>query len=225
MSTHDHANRSKTAAEKRLIGKIRADAKKAAEEINGMAYETARKNKVTAHIKNEFKKVRIICGAVSKATGKICPNDPVEGSNRCAQHGGHSTGPVTEEGKQRGLANLHPMANLIHGMNSRFVMTAEEQALYVGLMNVGIEKYQLDEFNIIILHRGLMNLILNERKEIASAGEQIDESNSYNDYDTKFLRYMQALGLDRKFNESKENKNNKSDPSVVYNQLFDMPSS
>jgi hypothetical protein len=93
--------------------------------------------------------------------------------------------------------------------------------LYSSMMNLGIEKYQLDEFNTMMLHRGLMSLIMNERREIALAGEIVDESAAVNDYDSKFLRYMQALGLDRKFNESKENKNNKSDPSVVFNQLFD----
>lgn len=211
----------KTDAEKRLISKLRKDAHETVAEINDMQYDTARKNKVTAHIKNELKKVTIICGAVRSDTGKICSNTPVEGASRCAAHGGYSTGPTSEEGKKNSLANLNPMANLVHGLNSKFVMTVEEEALYSAMMNIGIEKYKLDEFNIIILHRGLMNLILNERREIALAGEIVDEAAAMNDYDSKFLRYMQALGLDRKFNESKENKNNKSDPTVVFNQLFD----
>lgn len=210
----------KSDAEKRLISKIRSDAHKTVAEINGMAYDTARKNKVTAHIKNELKKVTIICGAVRKDTGKICSNEPVEGAARCAIHGGHSTGPKTEEGKRNAIANLNPRANLVHGLNSKFVMTVEEEALYAGLMNHAIETLDLDPFNVIILHRGLMNLILNERREIALAGEIVDEASAMNDYDSKFLRYMQALGLDRKFNESKENKNNKGD-GVNLNVLFD----
>ncbi|WP_130067472.1 HGGxSTG domain-containing protein [Bacillus albus] len=209
----------KTDAEKRLISKLRKDAKTTVAEINNMKYDKPRKDKITPHIKNELKKVTIICGAVSSANGKICSNPPVEGAARCAAHGGYSTGPVSEEGKKNALSNLHPQAALVHGLNSRFVMTVEEEALYTGLMNIGIEKYNLDEFNTIILHRGLMNLILNERKEIAKAGEIIDESNSYNDYDSKFLKYMQALGLDRKFNESTNNKNN--DKGVNFNVLFD----
>ncbi|PFY49068.1 hypothetical protein COL55_13250 [Bacillus toyonensis] len=211
----------KTDAEKRLISKIRKDPKGIAEEINNMQYDTARKNKVTPHIKNEYKKITIICGAVRKDTGKICPNPPVEGAARCAQHGGYNTGPTSLEGKQRAIANLNPRANLIHGLNSKFIMTVEEEALYAGLMNHAIETLDLDPFNILILHRALMNLIMNERREIAQAGEILDETQATNDYDSKFLRFMQALGLDRKFNESKENKNNKSDPSVVFNQLFD----
>ncbi|MCU5510310.1 hypothetical protein OCB07_15905 [Bacillus cereus] len=209
----------KTDAEKRLISKIRKDAHATAAEINGMQYDTARKNKVTPHIKNEFKKITIICGAVRSDTGKICNLPPVEGAARCAMHGGHSTGPKTEEGRKAALANLNPMAALVHGLNSKFVFTVEEEMLYSAMMNLGIEKYNLDEFNTLILHRGLMNLILNERREIALAGEIVDEAQAMNDYDSKFLRYMQALGLDRKFNESTTNKNN--DKGVNFNVLFD----
>ncbi|WP_176581340.1 HGGxSTG domain-containing protein [Bacillus thuringiensis] len=209
-----------TDAEKRLISKLKKNAHETVAEINGMTYDKSRKDKITAPVKNELKKTRIICGSIRADTGKICSEPPVEGAARCAMHGGLSTGPKTEEGKKAALANLNPMAALVHGLNSRFVMTVEEEALYSAMMNLGIEKFQLDEFNIIMLHRGLMALILNERKEIAKAGEIIDESNSYNDYDSKFLKYMQALGLDRKFNESTNNKNN--DKGINMNLLFDM---
>lgn len=210
----------KTDAEKRLISKIQKDAKKTVEEINGMQYDTARKNKVTAHIKNELKKVTIICGAVNKATGKICSNEPVEGAARCAMHGGHSTGPTSEEGKQRALANLNPRAALIHGLNSKFIMTREEEALYAGLMNHAIEELDLDPMNIILMHRAIMNLILNERKEVAMAGEILQEGESYNDYDSKFLKFVQALGMDRKFNISNSHKDNQK--GVSLNMLFDI---
>lgn len=210
----------KTDAEKRLISKIRKDAIKTVEEINGMQYDTARKNKVTAHIKNELKKVTIICGAVNKATGKICSNPPVDGANRCAAHGGHSTGPISEDGKKRALANLNPQAALVHGLNAKFVFTVEEEALYTGLMNYAIEELQLDQMNIILMHRAIMNLIKNERKEVAQAGEILDESDSYQDFDSKFLKYVQALGMDRKFNISNSHKDNQQQQSL--NILFDM---
>jgi len=210
----------KTDAEKRLISKLRKETKETVAEINGMQYDTARKNKVTPQIKNELKKITIICGAVRKDTGRICNLPPVEGAARCAMHGGHSTGPTSLEGKQRSIANLNPRANLIHGLNSKFIMTVEEEALYAGLMNHAIETLDLDPFNILILHRALMNLIMNERREVALEGEILDESQSMNDYDSKFLRFMQALGLDRKFNESKENRANKGD-GVNLNVLFD----
>ena len=210
----------KTDADKRLISKIRKDPVETAKEINGMKYDKARRDKITDPVKNELKKITIICGAVRKDTGKICSSPPVEGAARCAMHGGHSTGPVTEEGKKNALANLNPMAALVHGLNSKFVFTVEEEALYSGLMNYAIEELQLDQVNIILMHRALMNLIKNERKEIAQAGEILDESDSYQDFDSKFLKYVQALGMDRKFNMSNNHKDN--DKGTNLNVLFDM---
>lgn len=221
MSKYDGGSLgNKTDAEKRLISQLRKNAKETVDKINGMQYDTARKNKVTAHIKNELKKVTVICGAVNKATGKICSNPPVEGATRCAQHGGHSTGPTSEEGKQRAIANLNPQAALIHGLNAKFVMTVEEEALYSGLMNYAIEELDLDPMNIILMHRALMNLIKNERKEVAQAGEMLDETDSYQDFDSKFLKYVQALGMDRKFNVSVNHKDNNKGTNL--NVLFDL---
>jgi len=179
------------------------------ETVNGMTYNKSRKDRAEK-LRKQLGKVDIICGAISKATGKICSNKPADESTngRCANHGGLTHGATTEEGKKKALANLNPRAGLIHGLYSRFVMTTEESDLYTGLMNYYIDELDLDPANIIMLDRGIRNLILNQRKEIAEAGEVVDESNSYNDYDTKFLRYMQALGMDRKFNVSKDHKDN-----------------
>ena len=188
---------------------LRSKLEKQVEEINGMKYTKSRKAKAEA-LRSELKKVDIICGAIERSTGKICSEKPAEGATngRCAKHGGLSTGPTSEEGKERALANLDPRAGLIHGLYSRFVMTQEEADFYTGLMNYYIEELDLDPINIMALDRGLRNFILNQRKEIAEAGEVIDETDSYNDYDTKFMRYMQTLGLDRKFNVSKDHKDN-----------------
>ncbi|WP_218924885.1 HGGxSTG domain-containing protein [Priestia megaterium] len=183
--------------------------------VNNMKYPKSRKDRAES-MRKQLSKVDIICGAIDRSKGKICSKPPVEGAKRCAQHGGLSTGAVTEEGKARALANLDPRASLIHGMYSQFVMTTEEQDFYVGFMNYYIEALDLDPMNILGLDRALRNFILNQRKEIAQAGEIVDESNSYNDYDTKFMRYMQTLGLDRKFNISNEHKdNNKSEASSI----------
>jgi hypothetical protein len=189
---------------------LRTKAEKLAEEaalINDMKYEASRKKRAEA-LRRELGKVDIICGAIERNTGKICSKSPVEGAKRCLQHGGASTGAVTEEGKARSLANLNPRANFVSGLYGRFVMTSEEALFYETMMNHYIEVADLDPANILLLDRAMRNFILNQRKEIALEGEQIDESNSYNDYDTKFMRYMQALGLDRKFNVSKEHKDN-----------------
>ncbi|WNL49516.1 hypothetical protein [Bacillus phage DZ1] len=205
--------------EKALIGRLKKDAEAVANEINDMQYEKSRKSKAEL-VRKHLGEATTICGAIN-ATGKICTKPPVEGAARCAAHGGYCKGPTTEEGKQRALANLSPLAAMIHGMYAKFVFTVEEQAFYEYMMNAYEEAYELDLANLMLLDRALRNFILNQRKEIAAAGQQVDESNSYNDYDTKFLRYMQALGFDRKFNMSKENKNNKGDNTVVLNQLFD----
>jgi hypothetical protein len=191
---------------------LRTKAHKLVEEveyINSMKYTKSRKERAEK-LRKELGKVDIICGAIEKATGKICSNKPAEGSTngRCARHGGLATGAVTEEGKQKALANLNPRANLIHGLYSRFTMTLEEKEFYVAMMNHYIEELDLDPINILALDRALRNFILNQRKEVAEAGEMLDESESYNDYDTKFMRWLQTLGLDRKFNVSKDHKDN-----------------
>ena len=185
--------------EKKLVEEV--------EFVNEMKYEKSRKDRAEK-LRKELSKTTLICGAIDRSKGKICSKPPVEGAKRCSQHGGLSTGATSEEGKQRSLANLDPRAHLIHGMYSRFVMTAEEQGFYEGFMNYYIEALDLDPINILGLDRALRNFILNQRKEVAEAGEMLDESQSYNDYDTKFMRYMQTLGLDRKFNMSTNNKDN-----------------
>lgn len=189
---------------------------KEVEHINGMKYTKSRKERAEK-LRKELGKVDVICGAIERATGKICSKPPAEGSTngRCAQHGGLATGAVTEEGKQRALANLNPRARLIHGLYSRFTMTAEEMEFYESMMNYYIEELDLDPINILALDRALRNFILNQRKEIAEAGEMLDESQSYNDYDTKFMRWLQTLGLDRKFNISKDHKDNNSGADIA----------
>jgi len=186
------------------------------ERINNMKYTKSRKKRALA-IKDQLKKIDIICGAIDHKTGKICTEKPYykeDGTTngRCLRHGGNATGAITEEGKRKALEKLNPRARLIHGLYSRFVMTQEEFEFYTWFMNYYCEKLDLDPANMLLLDRALRNFILNQRKEVAEAYELVEESNSYNDYDSKFLRYMQALALDRRFKESKDNKDN---PSMV----------
>ena len=180
--------------------------------INDMTYAKSRKKRAEL-IKKQLKKVKVICGAVTKE-GKICTKPPVTredgtSNGRCDGHGGLTTGPLSNEGRQRALANLNPQAHMVYGLYSRFTMSQEEIDFYVGMMNYYIELLQLDLGNILILDRALRNFILNQRREIAlNEDDSLEESKSYNDYDTKFLRYMQALGVDRKFNESRDASKN-----------------
>ena len=49
---------------------------------------------------------RVICGARRRRDGEPCQGLSVPGKGRCKWHGGASTGPRTDEGRTRSLANL-----------------------------------------------------------------------------------------------------------------------
>ena len=49
---------------------------------------------------------RVICGAKRRRDGQPCQGLSVLGKRRCKWHGGASTGPRTDEGRARSLANL-----------------------------------------------------------------------------------------------------------------------
>lgn len=206
--------------EKAIIERQKEKLLSEVEEVNSMKYAKSRRDRAEK-LRKELSKADLICGAIEKATGRICSSPPAEGgtNGRCTRHGGLNTGPTSLEGKQRALSNLNPKANLIHGLYSRFAMTLEEQSFYEGMMNHYIESLDLDPMNILALDRALRNFILQQRKEVAEAGEMLDESESYNDYDTKFMRWMQTLGMDRKFNVSKDHKDNSQ---IDLGSLFDM---
>lgn len=51
-------------------------------------------------------RLRERCGARRRSDGQPCQAPCVPGKKRCKWHGGCSTGPRTEEGKERALANL-----------------------------------------------------------------------------------------------------------------------
>ena len=51
-------------------------------------------------------KARVICGAKRRRDGEPCQGLSVPGKLRCKWHGGASTGPKTDEGRARSLANL-----------------------------------------------------------------------------------------------------------------------
>lgn len=50
--------------------------------------------------------LRMICGAKRRRDGEPCQGLSVPGKRRCKWHGGASTGPRTDEGRARSLANL-----------------------------------------------------------------------------------------------------------------------
>lgn len=62
------------------------------------------------------------CQAKSKCTGKQCGNYAIKDKRVCKFHGGLSTGPKTEEGRQR-----QHMASWKHGMRSKAAIEAARQ--------------------------------------------------------------------------------------------------
>jgi len=56
------------------------------------------------------KRSRQRCGAFARSTGKPCLMKALA-NGRCRLHGGLSTGPKTDEGKERALANLKQYGN------------------------------------------------------------------------------------------------------------------
>lgn len=55
---------------------------------------------------DEARKVRVTCGARRRRDGQPCEALSVPGKLRCKWHGGCSTGPRTDEGRTRAMANL-----------------------------------------------------------------------------------------------------------------------
>lgn len=64
--------------------------------------ERAGNHKITARLEKRAYK----CGAARHRDGLPCQARPEPGKRRCRFHGGRSTGPKTEAGKTRALANL-----------------------------------------------------------------------------------------------------------------------
>lgn len=169
--------------------------------------------KIKPHLK-ELKENPEICGAFIRSEGTICIERPYVAedgrtNNRCWTHGGASTGPISAMVVQSAQSKLHPKAYQVYAINmERFRFTAAENIFYIDTMNEYINEYNLDTVNIILLDRALRNFFMNGRKEMAQANETVPESRSNQDFDTKALRYFQALGFDRKFTQSVNNSEN-----------------
>ena len=58
---------------------------------------------------------RVVCGARRRRDAQPCQARSVKGKARCRWHGGASTGPRTQEGQLRALANLRQFAQASKG--------------------------------------------------------------------------------------------------------------
>jgi len=92
------------------------------------ARDTLNSNSVTGHpMKLVTAGGRIVClrcNAMSKRTRVRCGGPAVKGKTKCRFHGGLSTGPVTEQGKQRCA-----QAKTIHGRETRLQRQREREGL------------------------------------------------------------------------------------------------
>lgn len=64
------------------------------------------------------------CTAKSKRTGAQCGSAAIKGKTKCRVHGGKSTGPKTQEGRERIAA-----ANTVHGRETRKTRNERKLAL------------------------------------------------------------------------------------------------
>ncbi|MCM2590481.1 hypothetical protein NDQ53_14355 [Rossellomorea marisflavi] len=173
-------------------------------------------------IKKKLKKQAKICGAV-KGNGRVClrkPHFKDDGSTngRCQFHSGKSTGPKTLEGREKALKNLNPKAKTIHGIYSKDfkeTLTEEEVGFYNYSIDWFFENFKEDAsspVNLSLFDRFIMNFIKQGRKD---AQDFLSDSKTYNDFESKLIRFAETLGLNRKFEKSRENSSNSSNKDIA----------
>lgn len=64
--------------------------------------------------------LRVPCGACRRRDGQPCEALSVPGKRRCKWHGGYSTGPKTQDGATRSLANLRQYRAIKDRQNSQW---------------------------------------------------------------------------------------------------------
>ncbi|MES2671130.1 MAG: HGGxSTG domain-containing protein [Pseudomonadota bacterium] len=74
---------------------------------------------------------RVICGAKRRRDGEPCQGLSVPGKLRCKWHGGASTGPRTDEGRARSMANLRQFGGKLDSKAELHAqkLTAEERSV------------------------------------------------------------------------------------------------
>ncbi|WLR49579.1 HGGxSTG domain-containing protein (plasmid) [Halobacillus litoralis] len=158
------------------------------------------------------------CTAKSKQTGEQCKNWAVSGNTKCRFHGGKSTGAKTNEGKEKVSMNA-----LKHGLYAKRFMDEEEMEWYEKTMEYYTEKHDLDLEDQYMLDRALRNYIKSMRKEKYEYenGSVGDEKGVMIDHDQKFLKFMQELGLTRKFKmQQKSQEETKQDLAQLLSGLM-----
>ncbi|UFH99688.1 hypothetical protein [Bacillus toyonensis] len=133
----------------------------------------------------------------------------------------HRGGPRTPEGKAKALKNLTP-GNYIHGLylkDFKADLTEEEINWYDNLMEHYQENYSLDPLDIETLDLALVELIKSRRKNGNSMEYALNEKVSSVDFQNRYLKLIDSLGLARKYRLSKGNAENKSE--IDLSMFFD----
>ena len=178
------------------------------------AFEGETEEKKIKETKKLMKKEPEICGAL-QGNGTVCVKAPYvlpSGSinGRCASHGGKVTGQTTEEGRLKSLANLNPKARLVHGMYSeefKSKFTKEEVEFYNEMINWFFETFpeDTDPVNVSLLSGYATTVIKKMRQE---STDFTRESRSQNSFDRLMMSFANELGLNKKYRDSKQNKDN-----------------
>lgn len=106
----EHYARMRLSSESRTS--TQADASPVAPELSDTSRARARANDFGSHpAENKANQARVICSAKRRRDGQPCQGLSVSGKRRCRWHGGTSTGPRTDEGRARSMANLRQYQN------------------------------------------------------------------------------------------------------------------
>lgn len=163
------------------------------------------------------------CGFADWTSGqlRICKNPPFNPANgrangRCKQH--YMSGELQYQ--DRAIEKIHDAeVKAIYLSYQDKFMTEQEKALYIAVMNwFTKEEEDYTPIDLMVLDRGLRSYINAVRKEMQADDFGVPTVRKDDiDFDTKFLRAITTLGLDRKFRISKKPKEDTKDMDI-----FDM---
>lgn len=162
----------------------------------------------------ELEKSVSFCGFADWSTGRlrVCKNPPFIPANgrangRCKQH--FMSGELQYQDNMLQKIDEAQVKAIYLSYQDKF-MTVQEKTLYISIMNwfTDIEK-DYTPIDLMVLDRGLRSYINAVRKEVDSPEFGVPTVRKDDiDFDTKFLRAITTLGLDRKFRESRKKGDN-----------------
>lgn len=166
------------------------------------------------------------CGFVDWSSGKmrVCKHSPFtpangRGNGRCKQH--FMSGQLQYQDTMLQKIEEAQVKAIYLSYQDKF-MTQQEKMLYISIMNwFTQEEPEYTPIDLMVLDRGLRSYINAVRKEIDSPEFGVPTVRKDDiDFDTKFLRAITTLGLDRKFRQSKK-KDTSGDNVTIFDIMGD----